>query len=180
MAISKERKQELVKQYRELVSNSRGMVIASYSGITVKELEALRAKIRELGGEFHVVKNTLFQLAIQEEGLSLPETVYTGTTAIGFVSEDIPAMTKAIADVARESDTFHLKGGLVDRVAYDIRQIERLAELPPLPVLRAQLLSVIQLPSSRIAMALAGSIRQIVNVTKAFSESGAEHTTSMA
>ena len=59
MAISKSRKEELVGQYKDLLENNDGIVITSYSGITVKELEGLRRNIRDLGGQFHIVKNTL-------------------------------------------------------------------------------------------------------------------------
>jgi len=172
LAISKERKMELVEHYRKMIEDSRGMIIASYYGIPVKELDGLRRRVRELDGEFHVVKNTLIQLALQDAGLAVPEEVITGTSAIGFASEDVPALAKVIVELARNIESFRLKGGFVNNVFYGAQQIERLADLPPLPVLRAQLLRVIQSPGSRVAMALAGSIRQLVNVTKAYSEAG--------
>ena len=174
MAISKEKKQELVAVYKELVGESTALIMTSYSGVSVKELEAVRRNIRELGGEFHIVKNTLFALVMDEAGFSLPEDALIGTTAIGFASEEVPGVAKAIVDLAREVESVKVKGGLIDKVAYDATQIVLLADLPPLPILRSQLLSVLQAPAGRIAMTLAGSIRQLVNVTKAFAESDVE------
>lgn len=171
MAINKEKKQELVANYKELLGESSALIMTSYSGVSVKQLEEVRRKIRELGGEFHIVKNTLFSLVMNEAGISLPEDTYIGTTAIGFAMEEIPGVAKAIVDLAREVESVNLKGGLIENVAYDAAQIEMLADLPPLPVLRGQLLSVLQAPASRIAMTLAGSIRQLVNVTKAYADS---------
>jgi large subunit ribosomal protein L10 len=172
LAISKEKKSELVEQYKEWLKESSGIVLASYSGITVKDLEGLRRKIREIGGEFHVVKNTLIELAMKDAGLKFPDEILLGTTAIGFTSEDVPGLAKAISDLARETGSMDIKGGMVDRVFYNGAQMKNLADLPPLPILQAQLLSMIQAPASRVALALAGSVRQLVNLTKAYADSG--------
>lgn len=170
MAISKDKKEELVANYQDLLTNSNGLIITSYSGVSVKELEIVRRKIRDLGGEFHIVKNTLFALAMNEVGMSMPDETYIGTTAIGFANEEIPAVAKVIVDLARDVEAVRLKGGLIEKIVYDAAQVEMLADLPPLPVLRAQLLSMLQAPGSRMAMVLASSVRQLVNVTKAFAD----------
>ena len=173
MAISKSRKEELVGQYKELLNESSGIVITSYSGITVKELEGLRRNIRDLGGTFHIVKNTLMELAFNDVGVTLPEDVLEGTTAIGFTSEDLPGLAKAILDIAKETGSMSIKAGVVEKTIYDGGQMRRIAELPPLPILQAQLLSMIQTPANRVATVVAGSVRQIVNVTKAYADAGA-------
>jgi large subunit ribosomal protein L10 len=173
LAISKTRKDELVVEYNELLNNSSAIILTSYSGVPVKDLESLRRTIREVGGEFHIVKNTLIELALDNAGLSIPKDMLVGTTAIGFATDDVPNVAKAVVDLSRESGTIAIKGGMIDKILYDPKQIVQLADLPPLPVLRAQLLSQIQAPGTRVALALANSVRQIINVTKAYSESGA-------
>jgi large subunit ribosomal protein L10 len=173
LAISKARKEELVMKYGELLGNSRAFVLASYSGVPVKDLESLRRKVREVGGEFHIVKNTLIQRVFEEQGFAVPDDLLVGTTAIGFATDDVPGVAKAVLDLSRESGTMEIKGGMIEKTLYGSGQIVRLAELPPLPVLRAQLLSQIQSPGTRIATALVNSVRQIINVTKAYSETSA-------
>lgn len=173
MAINRSRKEELVGQYKELLNDSKGIVIASYSGINVKELEALRKNIRELGGQFHIVKNTLMELAFDSVGITLPKEILEGATAIGFTSEDLPGLAKAILDVAKVSGTMSIKAGVIEKTTYDGAQMRTIAELPPLPIVQAQLLSVIQAPAKRVAMVVASSVRQIVNVTKAYADKGA-------
>ena len=170
MAISKKQKQELVSLYQELVRKSNGMVLASYSGMRVSELEGLRRNLRESGAEFRIVKNTLMELALQQAGLPVPKDSFIGTTAVGFASEDVLAMAKAIVDLSRTSEAIKVKGAVVDGVAYGTQQVQMLADLPPMPVLRALLLGVISAPATRVAGALAGSVRQVVNVVKAYSE----------
>jgi len=172
LAISKSRKEELVGQYKGLLEDNNGIVITSYSGITVKELEALRRNVRELGGQFHIVKNTLMELAFEEAGISLPTEVLEGTTAVGFTNEDLPGLAKAILDVAKESGAMNIKAGVVDDAIYDGVEMRRIAELPPMPIVQAQLLSMIQTPANRIATVVASSVRQIVNVTKAYADTG--------
>lgn len=180
MAISKDKKRELVAQYQDLASSSQGMILTSFSGLDVKETEGLRRQIREVGGQFHVVKNTLAQLAFEQAGLELPEGALDGTTAIGFTQENVADLAKAIADVVRESEFMHIKGGLIDGLVYDAKQVLRLADLPPLPILQAQLLSLLQTPARRMAGALNGSVQQVVTVISAFSKSGNEDAAATA
>ena len=170
MAISKERKKALVVQYQELLRSSNALVMTAYSGLSVKELEGLRHKIREAGGEFHIVKNNLAKRAFADVGVPLPEGVLVGPTAIGFASEDVLGMAKAIVDLSRQTDFLKVQGAVIDGVIYDKMQVTRLAELPPLPIVQAQLLSMIQAPANHVARVLAGSMRQLVNVLKVYSE----------
>ena len=170
MAISKERKQTLVVQYQELLRNNNALVMTAYSGLSVKELEGLRHNIREAGGEFHIVKNNLAKRAFSDVGIPLPEGILVGPTAIGFASEDVLGMAKAIVDLSRQTDFLEVKAAVIDGVIYDKIQITRLAELPPLPIVQAQLLSMIQAPANNVARILVGSMRQLVNVLKAYSE----------
>jgi large subunit ribosomal protein L10 len=173
LAITKNRKKALVTQYHDLLVKHRGIVLASFVGLSVKEQEDLRRKVRELGGEFLVVKNTLAKLAFQQAGLPVPEEALLGTTVVGGVSEDVPALAKTIVEAAKRLDSIRVKAGVIDGVLYSGKQIEQLAELPPIPVVRAQFLGLLQAPATRMVGALAGSVRQVATVLKAFSEAGA-------
>lgn len=170
MAVSKERKQALVAQYEELAKRSKGLILTSYSGLTVKDLQSLRSQIREYGGEFHIVKNTLMELAFNKLGIPMPEGANLGTTAIGFAMEDVPPVAKAIVELRRAGQQIDLKGGLVNGNLYDAAQIERLADLPPMPVVRAQLLGLLNTPARQVAGTLAGALRQVMGVLQAYSQ----------
>jgi len=173
VSISRKRKEELVDEYRELVEASRGLILSGYRGLTVHAAEDLRARVREVDGEFHVVKNSLIKLALEAAGVPLPESSLEGTTAVGFARSDIPAVAKAIVDLAKAGDVLTIKGGIVEGKLYAAPDIIRLAELPPLPIVQAKLLGLLQAPSGRVVNALAGSLRQVVQVMKAYSESEA-------
>jgi large subunit ribosomal protein L10 len=170
LAISKERKKELVTQYKELLSANPGLIMMAYSGLRMQELESLRRKIREIGGELHVVKNNLVKLAFQELDYHLPVGALEGPTAIGFASDDLLLVAKAIVDLSRETEFVYVKGGVLNGVTYDASQVRQLADLPPLPVVQAQLLSVLQASATRLSGVVAGSLRQLVNVFNAYAE----------
>jgi len=173
LAITKERKDELVAQYRELVEKYPSLILASTSGLTVKQLEGLRSQVREAGGEFRIVKNTLMNVVFDDAGIKLPEGTLIGPTSIGFSSDGVVTVAKALVDLAKETKVVKLKPSIVDGVVYNESQVTRLAELPPLPVVQATLLSVIQAPATKLAGVVSGSVRQVVNVMKAYSETEA-------
>lgn len=173
MSISKERKQELVTEYKQFLQDYPSFVLTAYSGMTVKELETLRRKIREMGGEFHIIKNRLADRVFKEAKVALPEGALTGPTAIGLAEEDILELMKVIVDVAKESEALRLKGAIIDGEIYDAAQSRRIADLPPLSVLRAQLVGLIQSPASQLTGIFAGSVRQVASVLQAYAESDA-------
>ncbi|HEY44393.1 MAG TPA: 50S ribosomal protein L10 [Anaerolineae bacterium] len=157
-------------QYKELLSDNSALIMTAYSGLSVKELESLRHRIREAGGSFHIIKNNLAERAFNEVGVPLPEGALMGPTAIGFTSEDVIGVAKAIVDLAREVEFIRVKGAVIDGLIYDENQVMHLADLPPLPVVQAQMLSVLQAPARQVAGVLIGSVRQLISVFKAYSE----------
>jgi large subunit ribosomal protein L10 len=174
LAITRERKGELVQQYADLITRNAGIVLTSFSGLSVKQTEELRGKIREMGGEFHIVKNTLAKLAFDQAGLDIPEKFLLGTTAIGFANEDIPALAKAIVDLSKETEALSIKVGVLEGEVIDGAQVVSLAELPPLTTLQAQIIGLIQTPARQVASALASSIRQLIHVTNAYAQRESE------
>ena len=170
LALTKERKEKLVTQYSEWLKHSQATILAEYSGLSMKNMDALRAKIREAGGEFHIVKNTLGKLAFEKVGLSLPENFFTGSTAVGFAFKDAPALAKAMTEFARTSEALKVKGGYLNNRPMNAEGVKSLADLPPLPVVRAQLLGTLLAPASKLVRTLAEPGRQVAAVIKAYSE----------
>lgn len=170
MAISKEKKEELVSQYVDWINNSRALILTEYKGLTMKDLDEIRQKARDTGGEYHIVKNTLGEIAFRNAGLKIQEGTFIGTTAIGFAFTDAPGMAKVIADKAKESDFIRLKCGYLNKEIISSAEIVELAELPPLPVVRARLMGTILAPANKLVRTLAEPARQLTAVVKAYSE----------
>lgn len=170
MAITKERKREVVSQYQDWMNRSRAMILTEYKGLSMKDIDTLRSRVREAGGEFHVIKNTLGELVFREAGLELPADYFEGSTAISFAFEDAPALAKAMTEFTRTSEFLKIKGGYLDKRLMGPADVKALADLPPLPVLRAQLLGTILAPASQLARTLAEPARQIAAVLKAYAD----------
>ncbi|MBP1694088.1 MAG: large subunit ribosomal protein [Chloroflexi bacterium] len=173
MAISKQHKDELVAFYTEQLHRSQALIVTEYSGLNMKQMDELRGKVREAGGEFHIVKNTLGQVAFDSAGLPQPDKLMKGSTAIAFAFQDAPAMAKIISDYARTSDFVKVKGGYLGKNLMSAEDVKALAELPPLPVMRAQLLGILSAPASKLVRTLAEPARQVAAVLKAYAEKDA-------
>jgi large subunit ribosomal protein L10 len=173
LAITKERKVELLEEYKALIEKSQGLVLIEYRGISMKGLDPLRRKIRDASGELHIVKNTLARKMLTDLGRPAPEELFTQTTAVAFAFTDPPAVAKALTALARESEFVKVKGALLGDNVLNAKDVEALADLPPLPVIRAQLLGLISTPASRLAGVVASGVRQVVNVVKAYADKDA-------
>jgi len=170
LAISKQRKEEVLAQYKDWLGKSQAVILVEYTGVTMKDLDTIRARMREAGGEFHVVKNTLAKRAFEAGGLSIPQDYFEKSTAIGFAFSDVAATTKALADVMKNIAALKVKGGFMGAEMLNPAQVKALADLPPLPVIRARLLGVLQAPAGKLARTLAEPARQLASVFKAYSE----------
>ena len=178
MAFSKERKKEIVATYQDWLGNSQAVFLAEYTGLSVKDMDALRDKVREVGGEFHVIKNTLGKIAFEESGYQVPEDLFLGSTAAGFAFEDAPAMAKALDDFSKSVGFLQFKGGYLEKDMLSMEEIKSLASLPPLPVVQAQLLSTLMAPASQLVRTLVEPSRQMAAVLQAYADKEAAHAES--
>jgi large subunit ribosomal protein L10 len=173
LALSKDRKKEVVGQYVTWLKDSEAVVLAEYTGLTMNQFDQLRAKIRDAGGEFHVIKNTLAKLAFESAGLDAPEEFFQGSSAMGIAFEDPPGVAKALKDYGKDHEFVKIKGGFMDGAVVTAEQMHILAELPPLPVVRGQLLGVISAPASKLVRTLAEPARSLAQVLKAHADAAA-------
>lgn len=170
MAISRRHKEDLVAHYTDWLNRSQALVLTEYIGLSMKQIDELRAKVREVGGEFHIIKNALGEVAFKSAGLELPEKFLEGSTAVAFAFREAPEMAKIMVELARSSDFVKIKGGYLDKRPIDPEGVKALAELPPLPVIRAQLLGVLVAPASKLVRTLAEPARQLASVFKAYAD----------
>jgi large subunit ribosomal protein L10 len=173
LAKSRAQKETMLAEYMEWLGKSHAVVLMEYSGLKMKDLDAIRAKARENGGEFHIVKNKLAKIALEKAGYTVPADFAEKSTAIGFAYGDAAAFTKGLQEVTKGLEAVKLKGGFLDAKALNPAQVKSLASLPPLSVLRAQLLGVLQAPASKLVRTLAEPGRSLAYVVKVYSEKAA-------
>jgi len=168
LAISKQRKTELVAEYTEQLEQSQGIILADYRGLGVNEISTIRRAMRPIGGKFQVVKNRLLLLALEEAGISLPQEWLIGPTAVSFCYDEVPPVAHALTDAERELETLRIKGGVLGASVIKAAQVRAIADLPPHEVLFGQVLGVINAPATQVVGVVAGGIRQVLNVLQAY------------
>jgi large subunit ribosomal protein L10 len=173
LAISKQRKNEVLDQYKTWLEQSQAVLLVEYIGATMKDMDMIRAKVRETGGEFHVVKNTLAKLAFEASGLSIPQGYLENSTAMGFAFSDVASTAKALSDVMKSVEALKFKGGYMGKELLDAAQVKALGDLPPLPVVQGQLLGLLQIPAGKLVRTIAEPARSLASVFRAYSETAA-------
>jgi len=170
LAISKQRKEEVLAEYVDWLKRSQAVILVEYTGVKMKDLDNIRAKIRDAGGEFHVVKNTLARRAFKDNGMNLPDEILVKSTAVSFAFTDPASTAKALNDAMKGNAFVKVKGGFMSGQALNAAQVKALADMPPLPVMRAQLLGVLQAPASKFVRTIVEPARGLAAVVKAFTE----------
>src|SRR5438270_3032276 len=146
--MKKEDKEQVVDELTERLRSSDTLLVADYRGLTMPQIDALRSRLIESGAQFTVVKNTLGRRAAEAAGSEALLTLLEGPTAIAFLEADgdMVAAAKALADVARDSKILAIRGGVLQGRAMSADEVETLAKLPPLDILRGQVLGAIVAP----------------------------------
>jgi len=172
LPLTRAQKDVIIQEYIELLQQSQAVFLADYRGLTVKEMQQLRRQVREVGGQARVVKNTLFRIALERAEMPVPTDLLVGPVFAGFAVEDIPPLAKAFVEFSKEMAKFKIKGGLLEGRQIEPADVEAIAKLPPLDVLRAQLVAAIQAPLSNLVSVISAPMREIVYVLQARAEQG--------
>ncbi len=169
MAITRERKEELVAEYARLLANTDGFIVTEYRGLSVEKLDDLRDRLREAAGVYTVTKNTLFSIALKENGWAVPADLLLGPTAIAFGNGNLPAVAKAIQAFVKDNpELFVVKGGVLAGEVFSAKEVEAISNLPTLDEIHAQLAGLIVQPASQLAGLLNAATSQVVNVLQAY------------
>ena len=164
-------KQAVVADLTNKLQNAAAGVLVDYKGITVAEDTALRAELRKNNVEYAVVKNTLLQFAVNNCGMNELDSLLNGATALAICHDDPIAPARVVNDFAKKIDgRFEIKGGFMDGKVMPLNEVLALANIPPLPVLQAQVLGTMLAPISGLACVL----KQIAEKQGAPAEAPAE------
>jgi len=167
LAISQDKKQQLLADYVEKLSRSQAVILANYQGLSVARISELRKRLRPVGSGCQVIKNTLLRLALQEAKLTGLDDLLEGPTAISYCYQDAQPVAQMLVEFTREGSPFALKGGLLGRRPLTADDISRLANLPSREVLLAQVLAGFQAPMRGLVRVLNGPMRGLITVLKA-------------
>ena len=162
-------KERVVAELTESLRTSETLIVADYRGLTNAEIDGLRSKLIEHGARFAVVKNTLTRRAAEAAGADALLTLLEGPSAIAFVESggDSVAVAKALRDAATSTRILTIRGGVLEGVAMSADEVESLAKLPPVDVLRAQLVGTIVSPLTTIVALIAAPLRDLAGLIDA-------------
>jgi len=171
LAISRERKEQLVAEYADMLSRSQGVVITEFRGMKDKQFKTVRHAVHEASGVYRVTKNSLLKRALEASGYPVPDLA-GAALGIGFCFDNVPGVAKVLTDYAKNSEGMIIRGGLMDGQILDAEALKAIANLPPLETLRAQLLGLLDAPAANLVGALQAGIGQVVNVIDAYARKG--------
>jgi large subunit ribosomal protein L10 len=142
-------------------------IVTDYRGLTVRDLATLRRQLRGLQVEYTIAKNTLLRLAARNSDVEGADEMLAGPTAVAFCYDDIVGASKVLAGYARTSRIMTVRGAVLDGKVIAADQVARLATLPPVEHLRAELVGAIGGPLAAVVGVLNGVLQTLVGTLEA-------------
>lgn len=161
-----EAKQRTVEELREVISQSRTMIVSEYRGLSVKEIADIRVALRKQDVTYRVVKNRLMRIAAEGSVGEALSPLLEGPTAIAFGADEA-ATAKAFLDAVKPHKVVKVTGAVLGDRAIDAAGVQRLAELPSREVVLAQVAGTVTAPLSTMAGLLAAPLRDVAGLVSA-------------
>ncbi|MEM1362198.1 MAG: 50S ribosomal protein L10 [Pseudomonadota bacterium] len=164
-------KEKLVEELAQIFESSGVVVVSHYAGLTVAEMQDLRARMREAGGSVRVAKNRLAKIALEGKSCEGMASLLTGMTVLSY-SEDPVAAAKAAEAYAKDNDKFVILGGAMGETVLDPAGVKAVASMPSREELIASIVGCIGAPASNIAGAIGAPASNIASILSTIEERG--------
>ena len=165
-------KEKVVEELGQIFASSGVVVVAHYAGMTVAQMQDLRAKMREVGGSVRVAKNTLAKIALEGKPSAKMADLLSGMTILTY-SEDPVAAAKVADAYAKTNENFVILGGAMGKDVLDQAGVKAVASMPSREELIAQIVASIGAPASNIAGAIGAPASNIASILKTIEEKAA-------
>ena len=162
MAVSKTQKQKILNDLKDKVAKQKAIVLASITGVKVKDLTRLRKEIKTQGGELKVAKKTLISLAFKDKKITLDAKKLEGEIALGFAYGDELSPFKILFNFTKGNENLKILGGLIGQELLTKEKAIELAQLPTRTELLARLVGSIQAPISNFVYALQYNLKGLI------------------
>ena len=147
--MNKEKKQNYIKEMTTHFDKSEAVIVAHYQGLTVNQLDQLRAKMREHGIIFKITKNRITKLALEKTRCKELSNLFSGPTAVAL-SKDAITSAKILTNFSKENSNLKILGGIMGNDILDIAGVKNVATLPTLDEARGKIVSILALPAQKI------------------------------
>ena len=165
-------KEKVVEELGQIFESSGVVVVAHYQGLTVAEMQDLRARVRAAGGAVRVAKNRLAKIALEGTDVAGIADLLTGMTVLAY-SEDPVAAAKAADEYAKANDKYVILGGAMGGTVLNADGVKAVAKMPSREELIAQIVSCIGAPASNIAGAIGAPASNIASILSTIEEKAA-------
>ena len=151
--MNKEKKQTYITEMTSQFEKSEAVIVAHYQGLTVTQLDELRAKMREHGIIFKITKNKITKLALEKTRCKDLSNLFTGPTAVAL-SQDAIASAKILTNFSKDNKNLKILGGIMGNDILDVAGVKNVATLPTLDEERAKIVGILRSPAQKIASIL--------------------------
>ncbi|MGY6706624.1 50S ribosomal protein L10 [Roseinatronobacter sp.] len=162
-------KEKVVEELGQIFESSGVVVVAHYAGLTVAEMQVLRARMRDAGGAVRVAKNKLAKIALEGKPCASISDLLTGMTVLAY-SEDPVAAAKVVQEFTKDNQKLVVLGGAMGESALDPAGVKAVAAMPSREELIAQVVSCIGAPASNIAGAIGAPASNIAGILSTLEE----------
>lgn len=165
-------KKNLTKEYLARLNASPFFIVVDYKGLKVGHLTELRKRLNKAGAEVHVVKNSIFRIAAKEAGVADLNGALAGQIAVVTGQKDVSAASKVVKTFISEFEKLKVKFGYLNSQRLSDTDLNALADLPSIEVLRGKLLGVLNAPATKLVVLLNTPASQLARVLQAKVEKG--------
>ena len=151
--MSKEKKQIYINEMKSQFDKSEAVIVAHYQGLTVSQLDELRAKMRENGIQFKITKNRITKIALENTRCRDLRDLFNGPTAVAL-SKDAITSAKILTKFSKDNENLKILGGIMGNEVLDVLGVQNVATLPSLEEARAKIVGILRSPAQKIASIL--------------------------
>ena len=151
--MNKEKKQSYIEEMKNFFSKNSSVFVTHYQGLTVNQIDKLRAEMRKHGILFKITKNRITKLALEGSKFKKLENLFTGPTAIAF-SDDAITSAKILTKFAKTNSNLKIIGGIMEEEPLSLEDVEKIATLPTLNEARAKITGILTAPAQKIVSIL--------------------------
>ena len=171
MPRTKENKEAIVADLKKSLGEAQLTAVIDYQGLSVAEISDLRNRLRPVGAECKITKNTLMRIAVEgDENWQPMQELLKGTSAFVLVKDDISGAIKAYRDFKKATKKTELRGGVMESRALTEQEVDALGDLPSKEELYAQIAGGINALATKLAVAINEVPSSLARCVQAISE----------
>ena len=167
--MNKEQKKNYISEMEVQFQNNESVLVTHYQGLTMPQLDELRAKMREHGIIFKITKNRITKLALEKTKCKELSNLFTGATAVAF-SNDAIISARILSKFAKDNENLKLLGGIMGEELLDKAAVQNVANLPTLDEARAKIVGILATPASKFVSILLARSEKMSNLSSENSE----------